>query len=112
MRSINRTVRGRSYLCSLRNSALAFSDVREELHRRDCGELCTLTWRWVIQVDNRVGTLLRLGVWEDKFLHRLVGRLRAIEDTPHVVPRGEVVRCKGYLPLGVPGVGLSVRIPV
>ena len=109
MRSINRSVRGRSYLCSLRNSTLALSDVRKELHRRDCWELCALTWRWVIQVDNGAGTPLRLSVWEDEFLHRLVGRLRTIEDTSHVIPRGEVVWCKGDLPLGVPGIGLSVR---
>ena len=112
MRSINRRVRGRSYLSSFRNSALALSNIREELHRRDCGKLGALTWRRVIQVDHRVGSLLRFGVGEDEFLYRPVGCLRTIEDTSDVIPWGEVVRCKRYLPLSVPGVRFSVRKPV
>lgn len=109
MRSINRSVRGRTYLCSLRNSTLILSDIREELHRRDRRELCALAWRWVVQVDDRAGALLGPGVREDEFLHRLIGRFRAIEDTSHVIPWGKVVRCKRDLPLSVPDVSLSVR---
>ena len=94
MRSIDRSVRGRSYLCSFRDSTLALSNVCEELHRRDRRELSPLTWWWVIQVDDGVGAFLRLGVREDEFFYRLVGRLGTIEDTSDEIPRGEVIRCK------------------
>lgn len=86
MRAIKR-VRGKSYLRSLRNSILALSDVCEEFHRRDCGEMGTLAWWRVIQVYNRVGTLLGFSVRDDEFLQQLVGRFRAIEDTSHIIPR-------------------------
>lgn len=86
---------------------MALPDVRKEFYRWDRGELGPPAWWWVVQVDNRVGTLLGFGVRDDEFLHRLVGRFRAIEDTSHIVPWREVVRCKGYLPLSVPDVDLS-----
>ena len=109
MRSINRGVHWRSYLRSFRNFALTLSDVRKELHCWNCGQLGAAAWRWVIQVNDRVGTLLGLGVRDDEFLYRFVGSLRAIEDTPHIIPWREIVRCEGNLPLSIPDVDLSAR---
>ena len=69
MRSINRGIRWRSYLRGFRNFTLTLSDVREELHCWNCGQLGAAAWRWVIQVNDRVGTLLGLGVRDDEFLY-------------------------------------------
>jgi hypothetical protein len=91
--SINKRARGSPYLGGFRNSALALSDICEELHRWHCGKMSALTWRRVIQVDDRLGALFGFSVREDELLDRLVRCFREIKDTSQIIPWREVIRC-------------------
>ena len=86
MRSINSEACEGLYLRGFRNSALALSDIGEELHRWYRGKLGALTWGWVIQVNDRFGSLLGFGVREDELFGRLVRCFRAIKHTSQVIP--------------------------